>query len=74
MTQRNLKNIKELSVLINQYVKQMKWKPMWGLPYDSYLWSITRSWAKECGLKLSKEDVWSLALHIANKMETVKHG
>ena len=52
----------------------MKWNPMWGLPYDGYLWSVTVSWAKDQGIEVdedhNKDDIWNLAKRVANEVET----
>ena len=57
-------------MLIHRLVKQMNWKPHWGKPYDTFLWSVTLQWAEGCNLKVKRENVWDLAAYIANKVDT----
>mgnify|MGYP006410243345 CR=1 FL=1 len=77
MTQPNLKKIKDHSTLVHKYVKQMGWKPTWGKAYDSFLWSITLEWMKECELDTSwseDSDIWSVAVDIAMHVENITNG
>tara|TARA_R100000963_G_C4629697_1_gene95081 strand:+ start:284 stop:487 length:204 start_codon:yes stop_codon:yes gene_type:complete len=59
-------------ILIHKYVKQMRYKPQFGKPYDNYLYDKVQNLLKESmGLIVNDEDrVWQLASFIAEKVES----
>ena len=61
----------ELSVLINKYVKVMKWSPSWDRPYAAYLSDLTLTWCGLSNLKVKHKDIWDTAKYIANEVENL---
>ena len=60
-----------LSVLINKYVKAMKWSPSWDRPYAAYLFDLTLTWCELSNLKVKRKDIWDMAKYIANEVENL---
>lgn len=58
-------------ILIHKYVKQMRFKPRFGKPYDNYLYDKVQNLLKESmGYTTNEENrVWQLASFIAEKVE-----
>jgi len=59
-------------ILIHKYVKQMKYKPQFGKPYDSYLYDMVQNLLKESMGQIVNDEgrVWQLASFIAEKVES----